>query len=110
MIQLKMNNMIDLKGRLKRFSQKDAGTGELDKLDPSDLWELRYRVGKMISDNSPKYKRALVDWRTPAFGVKNLPDIGYVRVAPQVQSLKPDCGDFGYLDQQTNGNGQQKHQ
>ena len=91
-----LNKVIDLKGSVYRSSLKDAGTAEFDILDTMDLWELRYRVGKMISDKGPKYKRALIDWETPVFDMKNLPDIGYVPVSPQVQSYKPDCDDFGH--------------
>ena len=70
------------------------GTAKLDNLDPMVLWELRYRVGKMISEKGLEYKRALIDWKTPVFDMKNLPDIGYVPISPQVQSYKPECDDF----------------
>ena len=89
-----LNQVIDLKGSVYRSSLKDAGTAKFDILDTMDLWELRYCVGKMISEKGPEYKRALIDWKTPVFDMKNLPDIGYVPVSPQVQRYKPVCDDF----------------
>jgi len=42
----------------------------------------------------PKNKRSLVDRETPPWNIKKMPDIGYVRVAPEVESYKPDCDTF----------------
>lgn len=90
-----LNKMIDLKGRVYRSFQGDAGTVKFDKIDTTILWEIRHRVGEMLSSKAPGYKRSLVDWETPAWDVKQLPDIGYARVSPEVQRFKPDCDTFG---------------
>jgi len=59
-----------------------------------DIWRIRTTIGEMLSRAAPKYKRSLVDWKTPERHPDRLPDIGYVRTAPKVESYRPDCDDF----------------
>jgi len=44
---------------------EDAGRIEYGKLRPEDLWALRLRIGKALSDAHPAPKRRLVELRTP---------------------------------------------
>jgi hypothetical protein len=86
-----LDEVINFRSRTLRSSETDAGMVKFDKIDATKLWEIRYRVGKMISDKSPRYKRALVNWETPQRDITKLPEIGYVPVAPHVDCYKPDC-------------------
>jgi len=89
-----LNKMVNISGKVYRSFGADAGTIRFDKVDSMVLWKIRYCIGKMVSDKAPAYKRALVDWETPLWDPKKLPDIGYVPVAPKVQSYMPDCISF----------------
>jgi hypothetical protein len=57
--------------------------------DPGSLWALRQRVGRMISARRPPYRRCVRPMPTPPRTGRRMPDIGYVRVAPDVPSAKP---------------------
>jgi hypothetical protein len=85
-----LKQTIDLSGRVIKRSEEDAGIIKFDKVDPTSLWQMRYRVGKMVSAKKPEYKRALVDHKSPPIDLSKLPDIGYVKVAPKVEPAKPD--------------------
>ncbi len=85
-----LSRWIDLRGRVIKTSESDAGTIRFDKADPAALWAVRAAAGKMLSDRKPPYKRVVLDRPTPPSGLGNLPDIGYVTVAPKVPSSKPD--------------------
>jgi len=89
-----LNTLVDLKGNVHQSYHGDAGTVRFNKASAADLWTSRYRIGKMLSEKGPKYKRSFVDWETPRWNIKKLPDIGYVQVAPEVESYKPDCDTF----------------
>ncbi len=52
---------------------EDAGIVTFDRLSPASLWELRTRVGAILSKAKPEPKRRLVDLRTPARDVAKLP-------------------------------------
>ncbi len=52
---------------------EDAGRITLDRLSPVALWELRTRVGGILSKARPEWKRRLVDLRTPARDARKLP-------------------------------------
>jgi hypothetical protein len=85
-----LKQTIDLSGRVIKRSEEDAGIIKFDKVDPTSLWQMRYRVGKMVSAKKPEYKRAIVNHASPAIDLSKLPDIGYVKVAPKVEPAKPD--------------------
>jgi len=85
---------IDLNETIHKNSENDAGTLAFDKGDTIALWKFRYRLGKMLSAQAPPYKRSLADRTMPKRDMDNLPDIGYVRNAPQVESCKPVCETF----------------
>ena len=85
---------MNLEGTISQSYQGDAGTVRYERDDPVELWEIRYRIGKMLSERAPKYKRSLVGREMPKWDVNRLPDIGYVRPAPEVESYKPDCDTF----------------
>jgi hypothetical protein len=72
----------------------DAEANKFRQLDATELWEIRYRLGRILSEKRPAYKRSLVDWKTNLFNGARLPDIGYVSVSPEVQRLRPECDDF----------------
>lgn len=81
--------VIDLSGKLRKRFETDAGTMYFDKANPTALWHLRVRVGEMVSAKKPPYKRVVRPMPTPNTSVNNVPDIGYVRVAPDLPSSKP---------------------
>jgi len=89
-----LNKMIDLEGRISKSYREDAGTMNYKSVDPVKLWEIRYRIGKMLSEKAPAYKRSLVEWDTVPFDITELPDVGYVSVSPQVERYKPICDSF----------------
>ncbi len=89
-----LSKTIDLKGNVRKSYMGDAGTATYDKGDVAELWKLRYRIGKMLSDRGPKYKQALINRDTPQWEMRSLPDIGYVPMAPEVEPYKPDCDNF----------------
>ena len=66
----------------------------LEEISPLKLWQIRVAIGDMISKKGLKYKRSLVNYETPKWELNKLPDIGYVRIAPKVKSLSPDCDSF----------------
>jgi len=82
--------IVDLAGRVQKTSEADAGTIRFDAADPTGLWTLRYRVGRMLSAKKPPYKRVVRPMPSPPRDMSILPDIGYVRVAPKVPSSKPE--------------------
>jgi len=68
-----------------QFDQKggeDAGTIDYGGIDPQTLWELRMRVGAMLDQAKPAPQRRLVDLRPPPRDPAQVPDLGYVTVAP----------------------------
>ncbi len=89
-VQNGLRQTIDLSGRVRKTSEEDAGTLEFDKANPTSLWQLRYRVGKMLDAKKPAYKRAVVEHVSPPIALSELPDIGYCEVAPEVEPVKPD--------------------
>jgi lysophospholipase L1-like esterase len=44
---------------------EDAGVIDFARLKPQDLWALRVRLGKVLSDAKPEPKRRLIEFRTP---------------------------------------------
>jgi hypothetical protein len=52
---------------------EDAGIVTFDRLSPASLWELRTRVGAILSTAGPEPKRRLVDLRTPPRDPSKLP-------------------------------------
>jgi len=89
-----LGKIIDLKGNIRKSSVGDAGTATYDKGDVVELWKLRYRIGRMLSERGPEYKQALINRDTPQWETKSLPDIGYVPMSPEVEAYKPDCDNF----------------
>ncbi len=85
-----MKQMVDLTGKVHKTSEADAGTIKFDKADPTALWAMRTSVGAMVSAKKPPYKRCVRPMPSPQIDLSNLPDIGYVLVAPEVPSAKPD--------------------
>lgn len=85
-----MKKLVDLQGKVIKRSEEDAGIIKFDKVDATSLWQMRCSVGEMLSAKKPEYKRALVDHRSPEFDMNKLPDIGYGKVAPTVETHKPD--------------------
>jgi hypothetical protein len=47
------------------FQGEDAGVIHFSQLKPQDLWALRVRVGRAISDAHPAPQRRLIEWKTP---------------------------------------------
>ncbi len=89
-----MPGLISLDSDVSKSYENDAGTLTFAEGDIVSLWKLRYRLGKMLSDNGPAYKRSLVNRGTTYREIKKLPDIGYVPVSPAVERYKPDCDTF----------------
>ena len=81
--------MVDLTGKVHKTHETDAGTIQFDKADSIALWRLRTSVGQMVSAKKPPYRRCIRPMPNPETGIANLPDIGYVRVAPNVEAAKP---------------------
>ncbi|MCF6246265.1 MAG: DUF4091 domain-containing protein [Desulfobacula sp.] len=58
------------------------------------IWDMKNRLGKMISHKTPEYRRSWVNWENPEWNIEKLPDLGYVKPAPLIESAKPSCKDF----------------
>jgi hypothetical protein len=89
-----LKKQLNLTGSVEKRSEQDAGTIIFKDATIAELWRLRYRIGSFLSQKSPPYKRALVQWESPKWEPERLPDIGYVSDAPGVESQKPDCESF----------------
>jgi hypothetical protein len=73
----------------KRLVKENGGTPDIIM-----IWNMKNRLGKMVSEKAPDYRTSWVDWKKPEWNVQNLPDLGYVKPAPVIESAKPDCRDF----------------
>ena len=89
-----LRRSISLDSDVSKSYENDAGTLTFAEGDIVSLWKSRYRLGKMLSDKGPAYKRSIVNRETPYREIKKLPDIGYVPVSPAVERYKPDCDTF----------------
>ncbi len=82
--------IVELGGKVLKRSAEDAGEIRFDRSDPVGLWTLRQRVAQMVSAKAPAYKRVVREMPSPPRDMTVLPDIGYVRIAPEVPSSKPE--------------------
>ncbi len=89
-----LRQQIDLQERSLQSYEGDAGTTSFRESDTIKLWAFRYQVGEFISHMKPAYRRSLVEWKTPEWDGLERPDQGYVRIAPQVERVKPSVDDF----------------
>jgi hypothetical protein len=85
-----VRQVVNLSGKVHKTSESDAGTIRFEKADPISLWALRTRVGAMVSAKAPAYAREVRPMPTPARDLANLPDVGYVTVAPPVPAVGPE--------------------
>ncbi len=85
---------IDLTEVVEKQHEGDAGTAMFNKVTPVELWELRYRTGKMLSGKNLPYKKSISERNNKISKDTALPEIGYVTVAPTVESHKPSCDNF----------------
>ncbi|MEI8243285.1 MAG: hypothetical protein WCI17_08470 [bacterium] len=85
-----VRQVVNLSGKAHKTRDNDAGTIRFDKADPGSLWALRTRVGAMVSARAPAYRRVARPMPTPPKDLANLPDIGYVTVAPPVPAAGPE--------------------
>jgi hypothetical protein len=89
-----LGEQISLQDSYYRGDTHESLTVGCGGISPMDLWKIRYRIGEFLSEKSPPYRRALVKREQPKWDPKRLPDIGYVSVAPRVDSYRPDCDSF----------------
>jgi hypothetical protein len=59
------------------------------KSDIKMIWKMKNRLGRMISNKVPEYRRSLVNYENSSWNVKKLPELGYVNPSPFVESSKP---------------------
>jgi hypothetical protein len=85
---------LNLQDQYSKITDDDAGTLRPQGVLPEKLWEFRFRIGNAISAKSPEYRRRLLNLESPKWEPDKLPRIGYVNVAPKVDSYKPACNDF----------------
>ena len=84
-----LQGRIDLAGQLHKTSEADAGTLRFGGADPISLWKLRVDVATMISARRPPYRRCIHPMPSPPRDMANLPDLGYVRIAPKLPPSRP---------------------
>ena len=89
-----LKSQIVIKERIQTSYPGDAGTYVFEKAAPAAIWKLRYRIGRFLSEKAPPYRRALVAYKQPKWDTENLPNIGYVGIAPHVDSIRPVCDRF----------------
>jgi hypothetical protein len=89
-----LKKMIDLGGEVHKSRIGDAGTAKFDEINPIHLWQMNCALGEILSRKGPKYQRSIASLTQPRFNVSRLPDIGYSRIAPKIESRKPDCERF----------------
>ena len=92
-----LNTIVNLEGIVYKSCSADAGAVKFDTITPMDLWRIRCRLGEILSQEAPKYKRSIVDRGIPLRNMKKLSDIGYVIPSPEVQRYLPDCDTFSPL-------------
>lgn len=81
--------------RVVRGYAADAGTARFESADPVKLWQMRYRLGKALSEMAPPYQAALPGWRDPRPAMKAVPDVGRVfQPLSHEKWMKPDCDTF----------------
>ena len=85
-----MQKLVDLRGRIDKTGEADAGTIRFDKAEAISLWQLRVSVAESVSAKKPAYQRVLQPMPTPQTDMNRLPGLGYVTVAPKVPSSAPD--------------------
>ncbi len=83
-----------LQSKVYKNHSNDAGLSRFSSISPARLWELRYRIGKMISDKAPPYKRTLVEHDIQREYIDRQSIMGYVPNAPKVLPLVPECDNF----------------
>jgi len=92
-----LKTFIPSEGKVCRTFADDAGTAffykkDDEKGDAGDLWEMRYRVGKMLSDKAPPYKREIVNLRIHRDNHQNRPDLlKKISLSSDVEPYKPNC-------------------
>lgn len=89
-----LSSFLNLEGKVQKTSAGDAGTPIFRGGDVEDLWGMRCRLGKMLSERGPVYRRSLVRWEKKTWDEKKLLPLGYTSVAPAVQSYRPVCDRF----------------
>ena len=85
---------INLKGEVFKSALGDAGTATFVDSDAVELWHLRNSLGKTLSTHAPAFMPSLKDLQKRHMDIRNLPDIGYVTVSPEVDHCKPVCTRF----------------
>ena len=85
-----LNRRIDLRGQVHKTSETDAGTLRFDKAGTTALWKLRTDVAAMISARKPPYRRCIRPMPSPPRDMARLPDVGYVRPAPDLPPSRPE--------------------
>jgi len=63
-------------------------------ISPQLLWQLRIRLGEALSMEAPLYKRSYVSWDSSSRALEEVPSLGYVKVSPPVEAVRPECDDF----------------
>ena len=89
-----LKGTLGLEEKVQKTSSGDAGTAVFRGTDVVDLWNLRCRIGKALSDQGPAYRRALVHWERKTWDEKKLPHLGYASVAPSIPPYRPVCERF----------------
>ncbi len=74
----------------------DAGTPVFLMNDAGLIWKLRHYLGKMISSKSPDYQRKLKNMKKINTSIKRIPQIGYSKVSPKNETIKPKCDNFKF--------------
>lgn len=89
-----VKKVVDLTSKHLKSSEMDAGQMEFTHVTSANLWNLKMRIGTMLAAKRPPYKRSLVDCPIPKTDLKQLPNIGYVPIAPEVKPQGPDASSF----------------
>jgi len=79
-----------LRSEVYKSSLEDAGMQRFSSVSPAQLWQLRYRIGSLISGKAPPYKRVLVERSRQGGGIARRSILGYVPMPSKVWSLAPD--------------------
>ncbi len=85
-----LTRRVDLRGKVHKTSEADAGTVRFDAADPVALWRVRTGAGAMLSAKAPPYRRRIHPMPTPEWDPDALPDIGYVVPAPRHPPSRPE--------------------
>ena len=87
-----LSNEFFINRTIQKEFENDAGTPLFDKITPFEIRNLKLQLGAMISVKSPPYRKTLKDFPKDIPANRVVVELGHVRQAKKIESMKPICG------------------